>query len=153
MTHPMDDILARLVRLGNRVPPDVELGYHLCYGDAGLKHFKEPDDMSKLIAVANGICAKLARPVNWVHMPVPRNRTDEAYFAPLSELKMSSDTELYLGLVHLTDGPNSARQRIVAAQKFRTNFGVAAECGLGRRPPDTIPELLQLHAEMPVPLR
>ena len=153
LTNPMDDILARLVRLGNRVPPDVELGYHLCYGDAGHKHFKEPDDMSKLVAVANGICAKLARPVNWVHMPVPRNRTDEAYPAPLSELKMSSDTELYLGLVHRTDGLNGAQQRIVAAQKFRTNFGAATECGLGRRPSDTIPELLQLHAETAVPLR
>jgi hypothetical protein len=153
LTNPMDDILARLVRLGNRVPPDVELGYHLCYGDAGHKHFKEPDDMTKLVAVANGICAKLARPVNWVHMPVPRNRTDEAYPAPLSELKMSSDTELYLGLVHRTDGLNGARQRILAARKFRSNFGVATECGLGRRPPDTIPELLQLHAEIAVPLR
>jgi methionine synthase II (cobalamin-independent) len=149
----MDDILARLVRLGNRVPPDVELGYHLCYGDTGHKHFKEPDDASKLVAVANGICAKLARPVNWVHMPVPRNRTDEAYFAPLSELKMSSDTELYLGLVHRTDALNGARQRIVAAQKVRTDFGVATECGLGRRPPDMIPELLEVHAEIAVPLR
>ena len=90
--------------------------------------------MSKLVAVANGICTKLARPVNWVHMPVPHNRTDEAYFTPLSELKMSSDTELYLGLVHRTDGLDGARQRIVAAQKFMPNFGVATECGLGPPP-------------------
>ena len=37
-------VVEQLVRLGKQVPVDVELGYHLCYGDAGHKHFVEPQD-------------------------------------------------------------------------------------------------------------
>jgi len=33
-------IVERLIRIGERVPVGVELGYHLCYSDAGHKHFK-----------------------------------------------------------------------------------------------------------------
>ncbi len=80
-------------------------------------------------------------------MPVPRERRDEDYVRPLMELKIGG-TELYLGLVHLTDGVEGARARIKAASGFRQDFGVATECGFGRRPPETIPQLLQLHAEV-----
>ena len=51
------EITERLVRLGNRVPSGVETGYHLCYGDVEHQHFIEPVDMTKLVAVANGVCA------------------------------------------------------------------------------------------------
>ena len=36
-------------------------------------------------------------------MPVPVNRTDDAYFHPLLKLSQANDTELYLGLVHDSD--------------------------------------------------
>src|SRR5215472_18238527 len=51
------EIIERLIRIGERVPADIELGYHLCYGDAGHKHFKEPEDTSKLVEIANAISA------------------------------------------------------------------------------------------------
>jgi hypothetical protein len=145
-------IIDRLIRLGERVPEDVELGYHLCYGDAGHKHFKEPEDTSKLVEVANAISAGAKRPINWIHLPVPRNRTDEAYFAPLRNLKLHPETELYLGLVHYTDGVEGTRKRIEAAQRVVTNFGVATECGFGRRSPETIPALLRIHSEVAAPV-
>jgi len=145
-------IMERLILLGNRVPADVELGYHLCYGDAGHKHFKEPEDTSKLVEVANAISTGVKRAINWIHMPVPRNRTDDAYFAPLRNLQLHPETELYLGLVHFTDGVEGTRRRIEAAQRVVTNFGVATECGLGRRPPETIPDLLRIHSEVAAPV-
>jgi hypothetical protein len=148
----MDQLVARLVRLGNRVPPDVQLGYHLCYGDAGHKHFKEPEDTSKLVAVANAVSAGLTRPLNWMHMPVPRDRADDAYFAPLRDLKLHQETELYLGLVHIHDGAEGARGRIAAAQRAVAKFGVATECGMGRRPSETIPDLLRLHSAVACPV-
>ena len=37
-------ILERLLRLSRHVPPDVQLGYHFCYGDVQHRHFKEPAD-------------------------------------------------------------------------------------------------------------
>ncbi|HEV7237142.1 MAG TPA: hypothetical protein VGN15_13220, partial [Ktedonobacteraceae bacterium] len=33
--HVKTSVIEQLVQLGNQVPMDVELGYHLCYGDAG----------------------------------------------------------------------------------------------------------------------
>ncbi|HXN02314.1 MAG TPA: hypothetical protein VN973_10550 [Candidatus Dormibacteraeota bacterium] len=152
-TDVRQEILDRLVRIGNRVPADVELGYHLCYGDAGHKHFKEPADVSKLVDIANAITSAVQRPVQWISLPVPRNRTDDAYFAPLKDLKVPASTELYLGLVHITDGTEGTQRRIEAAQRaIDRPFGVATECGLGRRPPETIPQLLRIHAEVSAPV-
>ncbi len=151
--HVKADVIEQLVRLGNQVPEDIELGYHLCYGDAGHKHFVEPVDTTKLVDVANGISAGLKkRSLNWISMPVPRNRSDDAYFAPLKNLQLHPETELYLGLVHYTDGVEGTRRRIEAAQRVITGFGVATECGFGRRSPDTIPDLLRIHSEVAAPL-
>ena len=76
------------------------------------------------------------------------NRTDDAYFEPLSELRRPETTALYLGLVHATDGEVGSRARITTASRHTQRFGVATECGLGRRPPETIPELLRIHASV-----
>jgi hypothetical protein len=146
------DILERLVELGHRVPAQVELGYHLCYGDAGHRHFKEPENTTNLVEVANALSASIQREINWIHMPVPRDRSDDAYFEPLSNLQLHPETELYLGLVHFTDGAEGTRRRIASAQRVVSNFGVATECGLGRRPAATIPDLLRIHSDVAAPI-
>ncbi len=153
VTDPEMSVPERLIRLGNRVPEGVQLGYHLCYGDLGHRHFVEPADTSKLVMVANAVTAGLGRPLHWLHMPVPRDRTDEAYFAPLRGMELRSETEFYLGLVHLTGGIEATKARIAGAQAvIGGNFGVATECGLGRRNPETIPELLAIHARVADPI-
>lgn len=152
LSDPVGDIIERLARLGNRVPVGVETGYHLCYGDVEHQHFVEPADTTKLVAVANGVCAGVERSVNWMHMPVPRGRNDDGYFAPLSDLQLQAETELYLGLVHLTDGVGGTNERIATAQAVVSDFGVATECGFGRRPAETIPSLLEVHAGVTDPL-
>ena len=139
------ELTARIIELGNAVPASVQLGFHLCYGDFGHQHFVQPRDMSVLAALTGQIIAGLRRPLDWVHMPVPRDRDDDAYFAPLHRLRLPADTELFLGLIHATDGMDGARRRIAAAQRWAPPFGVATECGLGRRPPESIPALLGLH--------
>jgi hypothetical protein len=146
------DILTRLVRLGNSVPSNIEMGYHLCYGDAGHQHFKQPEDASKLVEVANAVSADVRRTINWIHMPVPRDRSDDAYFAPIKNLKIHPETELYLGLVHYTDGTEGTQKRIAVAKKFVSEFGVATECGFGRRPAETIPDLMRIHSEVSAPI-
>jgi len=148
LEDPYPNILDRLTRLGNAVPDPVELGYHLCYGDSGHKHFVEPHDATHLTAVANGIVDGVDRSVNWIHLPIPRERTDGAFYEPLASLKLSPQTELYLGLIHMTDGEAGARRRIEAASAHVTKFGVATECGFGRRSAETIPELLQIHSSV-----
>lgn len=136
-----------LIDLGNQVPTDIDLLYHLCYGDAGHKHVVEPTDMGDMVEFTNRLMRGIKRPVQLVHMPVPRNRTDDAYFAPLRNLRLPPETELCLGLVHHTDGIEGTRRRLAAAEKFVEDFSIATECGFGRRDPTTIPELLRIHAQ------
>ncbi|MBI2014621.1 MAG: class I SAM-dependent methyltransferase [Candidatus Rokubacteria bacterium] len=146
-------VLERLLRLSRHVPADVQLGYHFCYGDVQHRHFKEPADAGKPVDVANALAASLDRPLNWIHLPVPRDRMDEAYYAPLRGLRLRPETELYLGLVHHTDGVEGTARRLEAARRFVSGFGIATECGWGRRPPATIPELLRIHRESSLPVQ
>lgn len=141
-----DGLVSRLGALVDAVPADVEVGVHLCYGDAGEKHFVEPTDAANLVRYANAVTAASARDLTWLHLPVPIERDDEAYFAPLAGL--SCDGELYLGLVHREDGVDGASRRIAAAQRFAPEFGVATECGIGRAPAGTTEDILRTHAEL-----
>lgn len=144
----LEEVGRRLVRLGGAVPESVDLGYHLCYGDFGHRHFAEPADTGKLAAVAGRILGGLERRVDWIHLPVPRSRTDADYFKPLADLVLPSGTDLHLGLVHATDGRAGALARIEAARSVVGEFGIATECGMGRRPAGQISTLLDLHAEL-----
>jgi methionine synthase II (cobalamin-independent) len=140
---------ARLARLASYVPEGVELGYHLCYGDFEHRHTREPLDTAAMVELANAIAGQVERNIGWVHMPVPRNRSDDAYFAPLRDLTLRPETRLYLGLVHYTDGVEGARKRLAAAETVVRDFGIATECGFGRRPKDQdIRELMRLHVEI-----
>jgi hypothetical protein len=142
------EIMQRLQRLGAAVPPDVELGFHLCYGDYDARHFVEPLDAGKMVEMANALAATVARDITYLHMPVPINRADDAYFEPLRTLRLSPATELYLGLVH-PDGAEGTIRRIAAASKYAQDFGVATECGIARlRTPSHVRRLLEIHAEV-----
>jgi hypothetical protein len=145
---PVERLTASIARLSQLVPVDVELGLHLCYGDPGHKHMVDPKDTSIMVEFVNKLETTVERPISWVHMPVPRDRGDAAYFAPLKNLKLAPGTELYLGLVHITDGLEGSLRRLAAARNVVTDFGIATECGFGRRPPETIPALLQLHRQV-----
>jgi hypothetical protein len=138
-------LVRRLALLGDRVPPEVELGYHLCYGDMNHKHSVEPRDMAVMVTLANRLVGTLHRRLDFLHMPVPRGRDDLGYFEPLRQLELDR-TELYLGLVHYTDGVEGTRRRIAAASRVGAEFGIATECGFGRRAPETVEALLDLHA-------
>ncbi|MCC7411969.1 MAG: hypothetical protein IT495_10095 [Gammaproteobacteria bacterium] len=142
-----DGVAEALARACNRVPADVEVGVHLCYGNPGGKHLIEPADLGKLVHLSNRLFARLARPLTWLHMPVPIARDDDAYFAPLDRLALPAGTELFLGLIHPGDGIEGARRRITAARRHVAGFGVATECGMRFFPPAIIGELLTLQRE------
>jgi methionine synthase II (cobalamin-independent) len=143
-----ENFSAIVVRLAERVPGDVDLLFHFCYGDAGHRHVVEPTDMGDMVDYANRLAARLKRPINQIHMPVPRGRSDDGYFRPLAKLNLPPHTRLCLGLVHFTDGVSGTRARIAAAEKYVRDFSIATECGFGRRDPGTIAELLRIHAEI-----
>src|SRR5258708_34949166 len=98
-----------------------------------------------MVDVYHRLTPAIHRPITWVHMPVPRDRHDDPYFSPLRDLRLKSGTELYLGLIHLTDGVECAKRRAAPAKRVVSDFGGATECRFGRRPPETIPELIRPH--------
>ncbi|MGH7089936.1 MAG: hypothetical protein ACREFQ_13655 [Stellaceae bacterium] len=137
---------AILGTLANRVPAGIDLLFHFCYGDSNHRHVVEPTDMGDMVDMAERLAGLVGRPINLVHLPVPRNRSDDAYFVPLRRLSLRPETQLALGLVHHTDGVAGTRRRMARASKYVQDFAIATECGFGRRPIESIPELLRIHA-------
>ena len=137
-------IVDSLGAVGDMVPADIDLGYHLCYGSPRDEHLVQPRDLGVCVAIANGIAGAVDRSVQFIHMPVPRDRGDDAFFRPLAELALKDGTALYLGLVHEGDPEGNAR-KLAAARRFATVSGIAAECGLGRGDPEALPDILEQH--------
>ena len=126
------------------VPETVLLGLHLCYGDLGHRHVSEPPDLSVVVKMANAATAKVERQIDYYHMPVPRDRNDDAYFEPLKDFD-SGNGKLYLGLVHVTGGVDTSLGLLATAKRHTAAFGIATECGFGRRPITSMPALLEIH--------
>jgi hypothetical protein len=149
----LDGIVDRLVEVGGWVPAGVEQGYHLCYGDVEEAHFVQPEDAGTLAAVIRGVLASAERRVDWIHLPVPIERDDQAYFAPLAGIEWGQ-TQPFLGLVHHEDGVDGALRRARAAQAAVPAlaapgaFGIATECGFGRGPAERTAPLLDLHHDL-----
>ena len=133
-----------LATVGNAVPVGIELGYHLCYGSPADEHLVQPKDTGVMVEMTNAIVAGVARPIQFFHMPVPKGRTDDAYFAPLAKLQLRPETELYLGLIHHDDAAGDAA-RLAAARRHVRVDGIATECGMARGDPARLPALLAAH--------
>lgn len=147
-TPAKQGIIDRLVRLGNAVPADVELGYHFCYGSYGGRHFVEPKSMAAMVELANGILVGLTRSFDYLHMPVPIERDDDAYFMPLRDLKRTAGMEVFLGLIHDRDGAEGTLRRLATARRHFSGFGLSTECGFGRYQPDEAKAILDTHTQV-----
>ncbi len=147
---PKDDKFERLIspceRLTPAIPPEAMVGYHFCYGTLGGWPIVPIKSLDLCVRLANASVARSGRRVDFVHIPAPQDRTDEAFYAPLKNLKLG-DTKLYLGLIHHTDNLDGFKKRLAAARKFASDFGVASVCGYGRRPPAELAAALKAHRE------
>jgi hypothetical protein len=92
----------------------------------------------------NGIVAATKRPIDFLHIPVPKDRTDDAFYAPLKDFKAPKGMKLYLGLLHHDDDAGD-KKRVAVARRHVSEFGLAAECGWGRTEPGRLPGLLKGH--------
>jgi methionine synthase II (cobalamin-independent) len=146
---PREKLIERMQRLCAAIPDDVELGLHLCYGDFGAKHFVEPKDAAKMVEFANALAKAIPHKLAYIHMPVPIERSDDAFYTPFRDLKLGDGTELFLGLVHAKAGVEGTRARLAAAQRHAPKFGIATECGMARaRSEETVRALLKIHADI-----
>lgn len=138
------EIIASLAELGDAVPPEVELGYHLCYGSPLDEHCVQPKDMGVLVEISEGILGAVNREVSYLHLPVPRERDDEAYFRPLAGLWIPAETDLYLGCVHPGDDAANSRKLELASAQVKIS-GIGSECGWGRGDPDALDAIIEAH--------
>lgn len=148
--HRPDDykeqVFSMLARLAGKVPDDVELGFHLCYGSPYDEPLVRPKDMSILVELANGIAENVERKVDFIHVPVPQGRTEAEFYKPLRSLKVSPETRIFLGLVFQGDADGD-QERIAVAKEYLAEFGVATECGWGRTDPENVAGLLASHRQ------
>jgi hypothetical protein len=153
-----DMIIAALVRCVDQVPADVPAGLHLCYGDYGHEHFKQPESLALQVRLLNAVAAAAARPVSFVSFTVPQYQRDESYFAPLAGLTTGPDTELNFALVpyHPADqapGTTAEQVRLIDAALASSAggpraWGICTECGMGRAAQDEIPGLLDVYRQI-----
>ncbi len=140
-------IAAELARIGNAVPADVDMGYHLCYGSPADAHLAMPKDTGIMVEMVESFLPDLTRSMNFLHLPVPPDRTDDAYFAPLKQLTLSEGCELYLGLIHHND-TDGDKARVEAACRAVSSFGISTECGWGRTEPQRVPGLIGAYRKL-----
>lgn len=155
---PLEQITPGLVRCIDQVPADVPVGMHLCYGDYGHQHFKEPESLQTQVQVVNAVTSAAARTVNFLSFTVPQDRSDSAYFKPLENLQSGPETELYFALVpyhpdHQPPGTTAAQiahidAALAASPAGARAWGICTECGMGRVATQDIPRLLDLHREI-----
>jgi hypothetical protein len=133
--------------MGNAVPMPIELGYHLCYGSPKDEHLVQPKDTAIMVEMVQGIVEAVRRPIHFIHLPVPKPRTDAAFYEPLSKLDLPRETELLLGLVHLDDDEGN-RARLSAARAVSKVSGISTECGWGRGDAARVRRILDAHRKM-----
>jgi hypothetical protein len=104
-----------------------------------------PKALGIMVEMTNASVSGVTRPIQFFQMPVVKQRTDDASFAPLKGLKLRPGTELYLGLVHHDDAKGDAA-RLSAARRHARVDGIGTECGMARGDPARLPALLAAHA-------
>jgi hypothetical protein len=155
---PMEQVTPGLVRCVDHVPGEVPVGLHLCYGDYGHQHFKQPESVQMQVQLVNAVNSSAQRAVDWASFTVPQARSDGDYFGPLRDLEAAPETELYFALVpyHPDDQPDGTTaaqiQQIDTAlaesATGRREWGICTECGMGRVAAEDVPKLLDLHREI-----
>jgi hypothetical protein len=153
-----DAITAGLARCVDQVPAEIPVGLHLCYGDYGHQHFKQPQSLALQVRVLDAVIAAAGRAVSFVSFTVPQYQREESYFAPLAGLAADPDTELNFALVpyHPADqAPGTTGEQVrlidaaVAASPGGSRaWGICTECGMGRVDREDIPVLLDLHRQI-----
>jgi SAM-dependent methyltransferase len=145
-------VLERLIRLSRAVPREVELGFHLCYGDGKDVRRRPQPDTRLVVDVANALAASVGRPLNWIHMPAAADTVEHAFFEPLHDLRLHPETELHLGVLRPGEPAEQTLERVGLAHELVGELGLATVCGWGRLGPAGIAELLGAHARCSRPV-
>jgi hypothetical protein len=153
-----DAIVAALARCVDQVPGDIPVGMHLCYGDYGHQHFKQPESLAMQVRVLNAVTSAAHRTISFVSFTVPQYQRDDGYFAPLADLAADPATELNFALVPYHPGdqaPGTTEEQarlidaaLAAGPSAGRDWGICTECGMGRVAREDVPVLLDRYREI-----
>jgi len=129
-TPPAALIGASIAHMSPLIPPEVMLGFHLCYGTLGGWPMRPSNDLDRAVDAVHLILDRAGRRVDFVHIPILDNVASE-YFTPLQNLN-HGDTKIYFGVIHNMSDLGDFRNKITRCAQYLDDFGVAAPCGFGR---------------------
>ena len=135
--------VAPIGRLSKKIPDDVDIGFHFCFGTFGGWPRFAPADLGRAVELINAAVAAVAAAGHrtaWVHIPT-LDTTDAAFYAPLAKLDVKG-ARIYIGMIH---NMQSFDQRLAVVRQFVPEFGLAAYCGFGRTPPEELDQVLADH--------
>jgi hypothetical protein len=126
-----------------RSPAGARFGMHLCLGDFHHTAYGNMRDARPIVLLANAIAAGFPsdRVLEFVHAPFAAAKeppiADEAFYAPLADLRLPEDTRFIAGFLHETLDTDAHRELLARIERLaRREVDVAAACGLGRRDSD-----------------
>ena len=147
------EVFDPLIRLASAVDPAVEMGFRLCFGNSEHIRFEPPADIASLfgvaIQVANSLVQNIEQShhVEYIHIPVPKEKVDEEYFKIMGDLALG-DTQLFLGVVYAGDEAGT-RKRLEAVQAVYPNIaGVGIESGMDRMSQEDFGDVLEICASL-----
>jgi hypothetical protein len=114
------------------IPGAVALGHHACFGTLEGWPSRRPASLMGVVLLLNAAVAASDRRVDFLHFPT-LGSSDDAFFAPLQELR-TQGARTYIGAIHHLHGAPGLGPQLKAARKYLPDFGVAAPCGWGRAP-------------------
>ena len=139
-----------VTRLTRLIPPEVLVGYHLCYGTFPEWPMYEARDMALLVRMANFAVANSGRPGR-LGAPGRARGTCAA--------RTAASSGRWPTWSRATPGCSSAsccrstarpglRRRHATASRYLPDFGVAMYCGFGRQPGRDGTETMREHAHV-----
>ena len=156
---PLDQITPGLVRCLERVPADVPVGMHLCYGDYGHQHFKQPESLQMQVDLVNAVtsAAQRAAQLRLVHR-APRPQRRRLLRTPRRPEDGPRDRALLRarplpprrpGTGHDRRANREHRRRIDQLPRAAPATGVSApNAGWAASTTPDVPRLLDLHSQI-----
>jgi hypothetical protein len=112
------------------LPKAVHLGHHMCFGTLNGWPSRQPPTVAGTVILANAAVAASGRKVEFLHIPT-LDSADDAFFAPLAELK-ADGARVYMGAIHHLHGDRGMGDQLRTIRKYLPDFGLASPCGFGR---------------------
>ncbi len=139
-----------VVDLAKRLPAEVPVGLHLCFGDLNNKAAVVPTRFGRLVAFTNALARRWppTHTLAYVHLPFAAGTSpapdDPKAYRALSRLALPPATRLVAGFAHEHPPLETLKALLTTIEQARgTQVDTATACGLGRRTPEAADELIR----------